>query len=143
MKKRAKDGAPDGGLLARKKVKGGPEVDEDFGFDAKHQEKDISIEEDGEVSSEHSDKEIDVAAFAKFCKENPIGGPEASYDSAEDEDFDSQEDSEGNPHSSGSGDGGSGDGGSGSEGAESFDEDGDMGDMGGVIMSGKDLKEID
>jgi len=53
---------------------------------------DESIADDGEVTSEHSEKEIDLDAFAKFCKENPMDdGEEGSYDSEEDEDYDSDD----------------------------------------------------
>merc|ERR1719240_909357 len=51
------------------------DIDEDFIVDKKklkENEKDLEIEEDGEISSEHSDQEIDLEAFAKFCKENPM-----------------------------------------------------------------------
>ena len=140
LKKRAKEGAPAGGLLGRKKPKTeDADADEEFMFDAKNAE-DVSIEEDGEVSSEHSDKEIDLVAFAKFCKENPVvGGEEEEYDSAEDDDFDSQEDSEGNPVDIRSSHGSDDD-----SDVESFDSQGNE-EMGGdeKKMSGKDLKEID
>ena len=75
----------------KKKVKGdGEEKDVDFdAIDLNEDEE--SIQDDGEVSSDHSEVELDLNDFAKFCKENPMGDNlgEDSYDSEDDEDYDS------------------------------------------------------
>ena len=66
----------------------------DFNPNQKVSDDEKTLSKDGEVSSEHSDVEIDPAEFAKFCRENPMQNENESYDSSEDEDYDSQEEGE-------------------------------------------------
>ena len=103
QKKRAKDEGKDKLLKKKLKVDGdekepGQDVDfeacdidddKELGFDI---DDDESISDDGEVSSDRSEVELDVDAFAKFCKENPmVDDEEGSYDSEEEEDYDSDD----------------------------------------------------
>merc|ERR1719253_824379 len=91
MLKKDKKAAAPGDMLKKRPKADAADSDEEFSPQRKKlKTKDLEIQGDGEESSEHSDVEIDPAEFAKFCKENPMDD-EGSYDSEEDEDYDSED----------------------------------------------------